>query len=61
MWKERIQDELTALTDKMSKLKSALEQPNKFNISERQIRLMEEQYEIMNDYRIVLEQRLKEE
>lgn len=61
MWKERVQDELTALTDKMSKLKSALEQPNKFNISERQIRLMEEQYEIMNDYRIVLEQRLKEE
>ena len=57
MWKERIQDELTALTE----LKSALEQPNKFNISERQIRLMEEQYEIMNDYRIVLEQRLKEE
>ena len=61
MWKERVQDELTALTDKMSKLKSALEQPNKFNISERQIRLMEEQYEIMNDYRIVLEQSLKEE
>lgn len=61
MWKERVQDELTALTDKMSKLKSALEQPNKFNISERQIRLMEEQYEIMNDCRIVLEQRLKEE
>ena len=61
MWKERVQDELTALTDKMPKLKSALEQPNKFNISERQIRLMEEQYEIMNDYRIVLEQRLKEE
>lgn len=61
MWKERVQDELTALTDKMSKLKSALEQPNKFNIPERQIRLMEEQYEIMNDYRIVLEQRLKEE
>ena len=61
MWKERVQDELTTLTDKMSKLKSALEQPNKFNISERQIRLMEEQYEIMNDYRIVLEQRLKEE
>lgn len=61
MWKERVQDELAALTDKMSKLKSALEQSNKFNIPERQIRLMEEQYEIMNDYRIVLEQRLKEE
>jgi len=61
MWKERVQDELVALTDKMSKLKSALEQPNKFNISERQIHLMEEQYEIMNDYRVILEQRLKEE
>lgn len=61
MWKEQVQDELAALTDKMSKLKSALEQPSKFNISERQIYLMEEQYEAMNDYRIVLEQRLKEE
>lgn len=61
MWKERVQDELAALTDKMSKLKSALGQPSKFNISERQIHLMEEQYEAMNDYRIVLEQRLKEE
>ena len=61
MWKERVQDELTTLTDKMSKLKSALAQPSKFNISERQIYLMEEQYDIMNDYRIVLEQRLKEE
>lgn len=61
MWKEQVQDELAALTDKMTKLKSALEQPSKFNIIERQIYLMEEQYDIMNDYRIVLEQRLKEE
>lgn len=61
MWKERVQDELAALTDKMTKLKSALEQPSKFNIIERQFHLMEEQYDIMNDYRIVLEQRLKEE
>lgn len=61
MWKERVQDELAALTDKMTKLKSALEQPSKFNIIERQIHLMEEQYEAMNDYRVILEQRLKEE
>ena len=61
MWKEQVQDELVALTDKMSKLKSALEQPNKFNIGERQIHLLEEQYHAMNDVRVILEQRLKEE
>ena len=61
MWKERVKEELADLKDKIEKLKFAIEQPARFNISARQLSLMRNQYQLMDGYRVVLEQRLEEE
>lgn len=59
MWKERVKDELMQLQDKLSKLEAALQQHEKFNISEVQLQLMQQQYAAMSEYCAILEKRLQ--